>query len=250
MCGRFTLTATPEQIADLLAVDEIEAFPPRYNIAPTQPILLVKVGEGRPAGSNRPNRIAQLARWGLIPFFAKDPKDVPLLINARAETAATKPAFRAAMRHRRCLIPASGFYEWQRRDGRKGQPYLLRRPTSEPFAFAGLMERFMAADGSEIDTAAILTTAANRSLAAIHDRMPVTIPGMDFERWLDCRENGPDDVADLLRPAEDDAFVAVAIGSKVNKVANTGPEIQDPVDVTQEDAALAPSDKPEQPSLF
>ena len=235
MCGRFTLTASPERVAELLALAEIDPFPPRYNIAPTQPILIAIGGGTERPGANLPDRAALLVRWGLIPAWVKDPKEFPLLLNARAETAATKNAFRGAMKYRRCLIPASGFYEWKRygksaRGARKSDAYFIKPSDGEPFAFAGLMESYLAADGSEIDTAAVLTTAANATIAAIHDRMPVVVRRRDHERWLDCRQNDPQAVADILDAANDDFFMPVRISDKVNKVANAGPEVQEPLD--------------------
>ena len=260
MCGRFTLTASPDHIAELLALSEIEPFPPRYNIAPTQPILIAIGGGAERPGANLPDRTALLARWGLIPAWVKDPKEIPLLINARAETAATKNAFRGAMRYRRCLIPASGFYEWKRhekraRGARKSDAYFIKPSDGEPFAFAGLMERYLAADGSEIDTAAVLTTAANDTIGAIHDRMPVVVQGRDHERWLDCRHNDPADVADILDAANDDFFTPVRISDKVNKVANTGPDVQVPFDDVGNGAGRGMDAgqleiEPEQPTLL
>jgi putative SOS response-associated peptidase YedK len=225
MCGRFTLTASPEEVEALFGLIDLDGFPPRYNIAPTQPILLVLAGPPREPGSNMPDRQALLVRWGLIPGWAKNPKDLPLLINARAETAAEKAAFRAAMRHRRALVPASGFYEW-RRDGVKKQPFLIRPKGGGLMAFGALMETYAEPGGSEIDTGAILTTAANAEIARIHDRMPVVIRPDDFSRWLNCRTQEPRDVADLLAPVEPGFLEAIPISDLVNKVANTGPEIQ------------------------
>ena len=260
MCGRFTLTASPDRIAELLALAEIEPFPPRYNIAPTQPILIAIGGGHERPGANLPDRTALLVRWGLIPAWVKDRKDFPLLINARAETAATKNAFRGAMRYRRCLIPASGFYEWKRhknpaKGARKSDAHLLQPSNGEPFAFAGLMESYLASDGSEIDTAAILTTAANDTIGQIHDRMPVIVQGRDHERWLDCRFNDPAAVADILDAANDDFFTPVRISDKVNKVANTGPEVQLPLDDAGHEAGhgmntRGPESDPKQPTLL
>lgn len=227
MCGRFTLAATPEEVEALFALLDLEAFPPRYNIAPTQPILMVVAGPPRDPGSNLPERRALLVRWGLIPGWAKNPKDLPLLINARSETAAEKASFRAAMRHRRALVPATGFYEWKRDGSKKSQPYFIRPKGGGLCAFGGLMETFAEPGGSEIDTGAILTTSASADIAAIHDRMPVVIRPEDFSRWLDCRGQEPRDVADLMKPVEPGYFEAIPVSDRVNKVANTGPEIQE-----------------------
>lgn len=229
MCGRYALTVSPGELAEALGLPDLDDFPPRYNIAPTQPILLVIGAEPHEPGSNLPRRRAVLVRWGLIPHWAKDPKDLPLLINARSESAAEKPSFRASMRHRRALVPASGFYEWRREGNKRSQPYWVRPKGGGVLCFAGLMETWHALDGSEIDTGAILTTASNADVAPIHDRMPVVIPPADIDRWLDCRSHSPKDVADLLQPAPDGLLEAVPVSTAVNRVANTGPEIQTPV---------------------
>ncbi|MDE1993645.1 MAG: SOS response-associated peptidase, partial [Rhizobiaceae bacterium] len=211
-----------------------------YNIAPTQPILVVIAGDRQERGSNLPDRRAFLVRWGFLPGWVKDPKEFPLLINARAETAIGKASFRAAMRHRRILVPASGFYEWHRpskESGEKSQAYWIRPRRGGVIAFAGLMETWSSADGSEVDTGAILTTAANRMMSPIHDRMPVVIQPEDFARWLDCKTQEPRDVADLMAPVQADFFEAIPVSDRVNKVANMGPELQDAV-------AIQPPTKP------
>jgi putative SOS response-associated peptidase YedK len=229
MCGRFALTGTPKDVEEMFETLNLDDFPPRYNIAPTQPILVVTAGFGREAGSNLPDRRALLVRWGFIPAWAKNPKELPLLINARSETATGKNTFSAAMRHRRSLVPASGFYEWKRDGSRTPQPYWVQPKDGGLVAFAGLIETWLEPGGSEIDTGAILTTSANPTIAHIHQRMPVVIAPRDFARWLDCRFLEPRDVADLMRPADPDLFEAIPISDKVNKVTNTGPELQDPV---------------------
>jgi putative SOS response-associated peptidase YedK len=230
MCGRFAFEGTLDDVLAVFAIiDDIAPFPPRYNIAPTDPILMITAGWPRQPGSNLPDRRGVLVRWGLIPGWAKDPKSIPLLINARAESAAEKPAFKAAMRHRRTLVPASGFYEW-RRQGKTSQPFWVRPRGGGIVAFAGLMETWHEPGGSEIDTGAILTTGANADVASIHDRMPVVIQPPDFQRWLDCRGQEPRDVADLLRPADPGYFEAVPISDKVNKVSNIGPDLLERVE--------------------
>ena len=227
MCGRFALTATPDQTADFLGVPGLDDFPARYNIAPTQPILMALAGVPQAPGSNLPSRQSMLVRWGLIPTWVKDTREFPLLINARSEGAVEKASFRAAMRHRRALVPASGFYEWQQAGGKKGQPYWIRPRHGGLVAFAGLIETYAEPGGSEMDTGAILTVGANAGIAHIHDRMPVVIHPQDFARWLDCRTLEPRDVVDLLQPAQPDFFEAIPVSDLVNKVANTGPEIQE-----------------------
>ncbi|WP_062211955.1 SOS response-associated peptidase [Aureimonas sp. AU12] len=238
MCGRFTLIATPESVAERFSLTEIDPFPPRYNIAPTQPILIIRKAEPDMRPRNASGRYGQLARWGLIPGWAKDPATLPLLFNARSETANERNSFKGAMRHRRCLVPASGFYEWRRNGKERSTPFFLKPRGEEPIAFAALAETFLAPDGSEIDTAAILTTSANAALSTIHERMPVVVEPHDFERWLDNREVSPAEVADILRPVSDAFFEIVPVSERVNAVANMGPDVQKP---------LNPDDPPTSP---
>ncbi|WP_288429193.1 SOS response-associated peptidase [uncultured Agrobacterium sp.] len=240
MCGRFVLQASPEEVAEYLSLIGLDEFPARFNIAPTQPILIVVEGERQETGSNLPNREAMLVRWGFMPGWVKDPKAFPLLINARAETAIGKASFRAAMRHRRILIPASGFYEWKRppkEEGGKSQAYFIKPKHGGIVAFAGLMETWSSADGSEVDTGAILTTAANQTMSRVHDRMPVVIAPEDFSLWLDCKTQEPREIAHLMRPADENFFDFIPVSDKVNKVANTGPDLIEPV---TESAPLKP----------
>ncbi|WP_181699184.1 SOS response-associated peptidase [Chthonobacter albigriseus] len=220
MCGRYTLTMTPEELKRLFRYVETPNFPPRYNIAPTQPIAIVRGEHGECH--------FQLVRWGLIPSWVKDPDSFTLLLNARSETAAEKPAFRGAMRHRRCLVPASGFYEW-RRVGTTKQPFFIRPRDGGVVAFAGLWESWLGADGSEIDTAAILTTGANRLVAQIHDRMPLVIDEADWDRWLDTAGAEPRHVAELLRPAPETLFEAIPVSTRVNAVRNDDKDVQEPI---------------------
>lgn len=226
MCGRFALTATPDQTETFVGA-EIEAFPPRYNIAPTQPVLMVVSTGPHAPGSNQPNRRSLLVRWGLIPGWVKDTRQFPLLFNARSEEAAEKASFRAAMRHRRALVPATGFYEWRKGPGGRGQAYWVRPRHGGLIAFAGLLEPYLEPGGAEMDTGAILTTGANADIAHIHERMPVVIEPRDFSRWLDCLNQEPRHVADLLRARPPGFWEAIPVSDRVNKVTNTGPEIQE-----------------------
>jgi putative SOS response-associated peptidase YedK len=230
MCGRFALDLTPDDIAALFQVADVVPFPSRYNIPPTEPIMMVIRDHPRPPGSNLPENRIVLVRWGFIPGWAKDPRQLPLLFNARSESAIEKNTFKAAMRHRRTLVPASGFYEWKRNGSKKSQPYWVRPRNGARFAFAGVMETWSEPGGSEIDTGAILTTASSGEIAAIHDRAPVVIRPEDFSRWLDCRNYEPRDVADLMQPADPDFFEAIPVSDRVNKVANRGPELQERVE--------------------
>jgi putative SOS response-associated peptidase YedK len=218
MCGRYLLTASPEEVAALFGYLDGEWFPPRYNIAPTQPMAIVRLIHGA--------RRFALVRWGLVPAWVEDPKQFSLLINARSESAADKPAFRAAMQYRRCLVPASGFYEWRRGSRGRKEPFWLRPRGGGVIAFAGLWETWNDRDGGEIDSGCILTSPANSEVAEIHDRMPVVIAPADFDRWL--RAASAVDVLDLLRPAPDGLFEAVAIGDRVNKADNDDPGLLEP----------------------
>lgn len=247
MCGRFSLLQSPEEVEAFLALDGLEDFPPRYNIAPTQPILVVTAGPPREPGSNRPDREARLVRWGLLPSWVKDPREFPLLVNARAETAADKASFRAPMRHRRALIPASGFYEWKRDKATgQSQAYWIRPTDGGLCAFGALMESWMAPEGSELDSAAVLTTPASPDVAFVHDRMPVTIMPGDFARWLDCRTQEPRHIADLLAPPPEGFFEIIPVADLVNKVSNTTPDNQKRVEpkafVTQDEQKPASGD--------
>ena len=191
MCGRFALTSPGDALAELLGLSEPPRLAPRYNIAPTQPVGIVR----------RPRRGAArewvLVRWGLIPGWAKDATIGNRLINARAETAAHKPAFRNAMRRRRCLVPADGFYEWARTNDGK-LPYYAHMAAPTPFAIAGLWENWQAPDGGEMKPCTLLTTEANPLPAGIHHRMPVIIPPDACDCWLDPANARPDPLADLL----------------------------------------------------
>ena len=224
MCGRYAITTPPEALRQFLDYVERPNFPARYNIAPTQPIPIVRQTRD-PDGARR--RHFLLVRWGFLPGFVKDPRDFPLLINARAETATQKPSFRNAMKRRRCLVPADAYYEWRREPGKRtGAPFLFRRADGAPMIFAGLWESWCGPEGSEVDTACILTTDANGATAAIHDRMPAILEPAACAAWLDCDEVDAETAARLLRPAPVDAIDFFEIGPAVNKVANDGPEIQ------------------------
>ena len=221
MCTRYSLTSPSEAVRAYFRHHNEAVYPPRYNIAPTQPVAIV-----RPDHSGR--RELMLVRWGLIPSWVKDPRTFSTLINARAESAAAKPAFRGALRHKRCLVPADGFYEWTGAPGRK-RPHLLRLRSGGPMALAGLYEHWLGADGSELDTMAILTVPANRHLAALHDRMPAILPPGDFEAWLDVRAVSAEEAQRLLVPAAEDALEIVEVSRKLNDPRNEGPEVQEAV---------------------
>lgn len=220
MCSRYSLTSPHEVVRLYFRYVNEMVFPPRYNIAPTQPVAIIR-------HNARHEREMVLVRWGLIPPWVKEPREFTTLINARSESAADKPSFRAALRHRRCLIPADGFYEWAGTRGEK-RPHLVA-PESGLIALAGIHEHWLGADGSELETMAILTVAANRVMASIHDRMPVIIAPQDFDRWLDCRPGSAVHVMDLLQPAPDGLLRIIEVSSKLNDPSNDGPEVQEPV---------------------
>ena len=220
MCGRYVITSAPEAIRALFRYQEQPNFPPRFNVAPSQPIPIVRLTEGK--------RQFALVRWGLLPSWVKDPKTFALLINARGESVIEKPAFRAAMKRRRCLIPADGFYEWQAGGSRK-QPYFVRLKSGAPMAFAGLWECWTGPNGEELETAAIVTTGANRALGHIHDRMPVILAPDAFDLWLNCAEVDAETAAALIAPAPDDLFEAYPVSTDVNRVANDNAKLLEPI---------------------
>jgi len=228
MCGRFALTATPEDVRALFSYIEQPNFPPRFNIAPTQPIATVRKSGG--------DRRFHLVRWGLIPGWVKDPASFTLLINARGETAAQKPSFRTGMRHHRCLIPASGFYEWRRTPEGK-QAYWIAPTDGQVLAFAGLWETWSDPDGGDMDTGAILTVPANRTIERIHHRMPAILLPEDFEAWLDTGQVLAKEASGLLKAAPEDYLVATPVSDRVNKVVNDDPGVQTPVSETNETGA-------------
>jgi putative SOS response-associated peptidase YedK len=217
MCGRFTLSQSAEAIASVFQLDEVPILQPRYNIAPTQlvPTVLQKPEQRQ--------RQLQMLRWGLIPAWAKDPAMGARLINARAETVAEKPSFRSAFRHRRCLVIADGFYEWQRQDGKK-QPFYFRMHNAQPFAFAGLWERWQDPNGEIIETCTILTTDANELLRPIHDRMPVILDPKDYDLWLDPAVENSEPLQQILHPYASEAMTCYAVSTKVNNPGNDTPE--------------------------
>jgi putative SOS response-associated peptidase YedK len=238
MCGRYTLIANAEAIRLLFELPEFDErlVVPRYNIAPTQPIAVVRQGHQ--------GRELIPVRWGLIPWWAKDPKTLPLMINARAEGIAEKPAYRDAFKYRRCLVPASGFYDWQTRGKGPKQPYAVQPADNAPIAFAGLWETWHSADGSEIDTGVIITTDANQLLTPIHERMPVVVEPQDFETWLSPHTR-PEEAAALLKPAREDLFTTTPVSTLVNSVDNDDPRL------LQEAAVEEPAGpEPQQGSLF
>ena len=216
MCGRFALSASPEAIAEYLNSAPPEPYAPRYNIAPTQPVLA------------RTRQALTHLRWGLVPSWAKEPSIGNRMFNARSETVAEKPSFRNAFRRRRCLIPATGFYEWKKEDGRR-QPWYCHLG-GQLFSFAGIWELWQDADGNELRSCALLTAPAEGPMADIHDRMPVIIDDTLRGLWMDHHDENTARaaacIADRVRN-----FELYPVGSRVNYAGNEGPELIRPLDV-------------------
>ena len=233
MCGRFVIISAPAALRERFRYRDNPNFPPRYNVAPTQPVPVVMNGNG--------DRIFRLMRWGLLPSWVKDPSRFTLLINARSETILEKPAFRNAFRRRRGLIPADGYYEWQDLGSRK-QPLFIRPRDGRPIAFAAIAETWSGPNGEELDTVAIITTGASHELTGLHPRVPVTIAHEHFEHWLDCSNDEVDHALALLRPPEPEQFVWYPISTAVNRVVNDAPELIAPLTDEQvtEEAKRAP----------
>lgn len=226
MCGRFTLRLDSREVARLFDArrDGIDR-PPRYNIAPTDPVTVVRLSE------EDGGRTLAEARWGLVPHWVDDPEDFDLtLVNARSETAREKPVFRDAFRSRRCLLPADGFYEWVTTDGNK-QPWLVHRRDDRPFAFAGLWDRWEGEDGGRLESATILTCSPDRVVEELHDRMPVVLPRELWDDWMDPA-GYPGPLEELLRPYPENerAFEVHPVSRRVNSPTRDGPELVEPVD--------------------
>jgi putative SOS response-associated peptidase YedK len=240
MCGRYAITTAPEAFRRLFGYAEQPNFPPRYNVAPTQPIPIVRLEQGV--------RHFALVRWGLIPAWVEDPKKFSLVINARADNVLNKPAFRNAMRYRRCLIPADGFYEWQAVGEGPKRPYYIRRKDGAPFAFAGLWEVWSGPNGEEMESAAIVTTDANRTLRPLHDRMPVMLTPDAFDLWLDTKNVDANTAHALLVPAPNPLVEAYPVSFAVNKHENDDASLIEPLDpatrVASARAAEIKRDKP------
>ncbi|MBP7735269.1 MAG: SOS response-associated peptidase [Spirochaetes bacterium] len=220
MCGRFAQIEPISNIIKIFFIDEvITDITPRYNIAPGSSILSVIMNNGR--------RLLVDYQWGLVPHWAKDPSIGNNLINARGETVHQKPSFRNAFKQRRCLIPASGFYEWKK-EGKVKSPYFVKLKTGDLFTFAGLHETWKSSSGEELRTCTIITTAANSVMAPIHDRMPVIIPGECHERWLDPAAL-PEDLLALVAPYRSDEMEAYPVSPMVNSPRNESPDCVTPL---------------------
>lgn len=224
MCGRYTLRVSPAELAEIFAVFNSVEWSPRFNIAPTQMVPTVR------AARNGSGRELALVKWGLVPSWADDPRIGSGMINARAESVATKPAFRSALRKKRCLVPVDGFYEWQAVPGQKTkQPFLISVRDQPVFAFAGLWEHWTSPEGQGLDSCTIITTEANELMKAVHDRMPVILDRQDYDRWLDPGDTDAQHVLPLLKPFPPDRMQLFPVSTLVNSPRNDTPECVAPV---------------------
>lgn len=218
MCGRFTLTVDPAELQDTFANFIFPSkFAPRFNVAPSQPVLAIP---------NDGANTADFFVWGLIPMWAKDPSIGSRLINARGETVAEKASFRGSFKYKRCLILADGFYEWKTNPGKKTKiPYFIHMQDRKPFAFAGLWDSWESADGSSIKTCTIITTEPNDLMATIHNRMPVILHPRDYTNWLEASPQTPEKLIPLIKPFPPDTMSAYPVSTLVNKPGNDSPEL-------------------------
>ncbi len=222
VCGRYALIISGRTLAEHFDLPSAPELAPRYNVAPTQRVPVVR------SGAASPRELAEL-RWGLVPFWAKEASIGARMINARSETAASKPAFRQAMRRRRCLVAASAFYEWkQQPDGK--QPFVVRFRDLRPFAFAGLWERWQPSDGDALETCTILTTSPNAVVAPLHDRMPVILDPASYDEWLAAGELSDHRRELLLAPCPPEPMEAFPVSRLVNSPANDDPACLEPLE--------------------
>jgi len=227
MCGRYRLSRRKQIIEEHFdAVSGEEEWTPRYNVAPTQPVPVIR------QNPKEPIRELSLMRWGLVPSWAKNPSASAQMINARAETAGTKPAFRDALKSRRCLIPADGFYEWKR-DGKTKQPFCFEVNQGQLFAFAGLWDRWKDPTGKWLETCSILTASPNAVTSPVHDRMPVILDPDAYDLWLDPGMTNSAAASDLLKPCDARLMRCYPISTRINHVANDDAECSAPVELAQ-----------------
>jgi putative SOS response-associated peptidase YedK len=223
MCGRYTLSTPADLLADLVEVPSNFDLVRRYNIAPTQEAPVI-----RSAGPSPTPRELAFLRWGLVPFWAHDASVGNKMINARAETVADKPSFRSSFRKRRCIVPADGFYEWQK-TGRRKQPYFFRLKSRQPFGMAGLWDRWEKSASEPLETFTILTTRANSLVGAAHHRMPVILSRSQIDLWLDPEANVASDFGDFWQPYPDVEMEGIPVSTWVNNPGNDGPRCIEPV---------------------
>lgn len=227
MCGRYRLSRRKQIVEEYFDAGSDDDWAPHYNVAPTQPVPVIR------QNPKEPRREMSLMRWGLIPSWAKTVSGPPM-INARSETAATTPAFRDPMKLRRCLIPADGFYEWQKKAGAK-QPFCFEVRNGELFAFAGLWDRWKDRSGQWIKSCSILTTTPNAVTSSVHDRMPVILDRHDYDLWLDPGMTDVEAVSEMLKPYDPQAMRCYPVSNRVNHVVNDDAACSTPVEIqTQE----------------
>jgi len=223
MCGRYASTLPPEMMEELFKLLNHIEMVPRYNIAPTQPVAAIWEEGGRREG--------HFARWGLVPRWVKDPREFPLLVNARVETMGEKPAFRDALKHGRCIIPASGYYEWHTNPDKSKQPYYITFEDDRPMALAGLYATWSGPEGEEIDSLATITVPTNGQLAPIHHRMPAILEGQAIDDWLNVRDVRANTAAQLALPLPDGALKFHPVSTRVNSARDDDPGLIVPVTV-------------------
>lgn len=236
MCGRYAITLPDEAMRQIFKTANLLHSVPRYNIAPTQPVPAIwEDGAGR---------TAKLARWGLVPHWVKDPREFPLLINARAETMAQKPAFRDSVRHMRCILPASGYYEWRTLPDGSKQPYYITLADGAPMAMAGLYSTWMGPEGEEVDTVTAITVPSGPDLKHVHHRMVALLDEDQIDDWLDVRGTRFAEIQSGIAPARAGSMISHPVSIRVNSTANDGPDLIAPI---KAEHGAPPSDKPLNP---
>ena len=234
MCGRYAATLPPDMMAELFKLLNRIDYPPRYNVAPTQPIPVIWEQEAR--------RTVQLVRWGFVPGWVKDPREFPMIINARAESLAEKPSFRDAIKRTRCVIPASGYYEWMKGPDGKKRPYYITLDDDEVMAFAGLYSTWSGPQGEEVDTAAIVTVEPNLEISSIYDRMPAILRGAQaIDDWLNTRDVTARDAMQLASPPPPGAMKYHPVGKAIGSALSEGPDLIRPLSAEEMAAEAAES---------
>jgi putative SOS response-associated peptidase YedK len=241
MCGRYAVSLPHQMMGELFRVTSLPPVVPRYNVAPTQPILAIWEDHGERAG--------HLARWGFVPHWVKDPREFPLLVNARAEGIATKPAFRDALRRQRCIVPASGYYEWRTDGPRAKQPFYITMADDIPMALAGLWSSWAGPNGEEVDTVATITVDANAQLSVIHDRMPAILVGDEIEAWLDTAHLGSE-AAQLAHQLPDGVLKFHPVSKRVNSARDDDEGLIEPIVEEKREEAPAAEQTEGQLKLF
>jgi len=237
MCGRYAASLPPEMMVELFNLLNSVEMEPRYNIAPTDPIVAIR--NSRSQGG----RVAETFRWGFIPSFVKDPKEFSLLINARAEGASDKPSFRNAMKWGRCVVPADGYYEWMVGEDGVKRPYFIHSAENAPMVFAGLYSIWKSPEGDKVPTAAIVTVTPNLDISGVHDRMPAVLRGEDIDKWLDTANVGPKEAEALAQSPPPGTMRYHAVTKEVGKVGTEGEHLVRPL-TPEEQAAEGQSSRP------